>query len=71
MLPPAILPASSAFQRLAAAGKCKKIRLFFVFLFSSRDMSRSKNVRLQRKNFPFSPGKNLFMTNRLSFFQFF
>jgi hypothetical protein len=42
MLPPATLPASSAFQRLDAAGKCKKNKVIFCFLFSFRDMSRSK-----------------------------
>jgi hypothetical protein len=51
MLPPATLPASSAFQRLAAAGKCKKNKVIFCFYFLFRDMSRSKNVRLQRKSF--------------------
>jgi hypothetical protein len=33
MLPPATLPASSAFQRLAAAGECKKNKVIFCFYF--------------------------------------
>jgi hypothetical protein len=42
MLPPATLLAPSAFQRLVAAGKCKKYYFSFSFGFSHA----VKNVRL-------------------------
>jgi hypothetical protein len=59
MLPPATLPASSASQRLAVAGKYKKIWLFFCFLFPFLWICRATNVRRQRKNSLFFLEKSL------------